>query len=563
MPRRPLTATRSARPTRPDPGPRAVAAMASNALGPRDGCPRAWSALLAAALCAGYVALAPHVPGDKDASEFTLVLATGGVLHPTGYPLYTLLGAAFVRLLHGLGAGYAFAANAWAALGGGVAMLLYHRLALRFLPATSALSRLERFTLAALPVALLGLDPVVMVECTVVEVHSWQLAWAFGTALVFTGLVEGLGRAGVHQLTPRMLGWGVLCGLGGAHHATSVFLAGALTLALARALLRARRFTAQVPLAWLAGGVVPVLAYAWIAWRPLHPGTSVVWPTLATTVAGVIAHATAADYRRYLGHFAPDEVQAAWLAWYVQPFLWPGLALFAWHAFGSRGARRLVAGALLAAALAQTLFAFRYGVGDPDAYFLPGLAIALLALPALGGAVWPSLRRSRSVAIAAVALSALGLAAFAANAVLVMRGRQQALAELDRSIHALWVAIPAERGIVLWPDDGSYRLQTYQRFRGEKPGLEIVNTASLLNALPRERFRQRHGFDPLGALDEAHRVQPLKPEYVIGEQANEGDRHAFAVIHEHIAANAGVPVIAFDPPRPPRPLPRPDAPGER
>src|SRR5215471_12213602 len=211
MPPRP----RAARPTRSEPGSRAASGTPSGALAPSDGCPRAWSALLATGLLAAYVALAPHVPGDKDASEFTLVLATGGVLHPTGYPLYTLLGTAFVRLLHGLGAGFAFAANAWAALGGGVAMLLYQRLALRFLPATSALSRVERFTLAALPVVLLGLDPVVMVGCTVVEVHSWQLAWAFGTALAFTGLVEGLGRAGAQRLTPRMLGWGALCGLGG------------------------------------------------------------------------------------------------------------------------------------------------------------------------------------------------------------------------------------------------------------------------------------------------------------------------------------------------------------
>ena len=536
--------------------------MPSGGLGPGDGCPWAWSALLALACFAGYVALAPHVPGDKDASEFTLVLATGGVLHPTGYPLYTLFGSAFVQLLHRLGAGHAFAANVWAALGGGVAMLLFHRLALRLLPAAGTLSRFERFALAALAVAFLALDPAVMVECTVVEVHSWQLAWGFGTALAFAGWVEAFGRGGATPGAPalRMLGWGALCGLGVAHHATSVFLASALTLALAWVLLRAKRFTVRVALAWLAGGVVPLLAYAWILWRALHPGTAVVWPTLVPTLAGVIAHVTAADYRRYLGHFAPDEVQAAWLAWYVQPFLWPGLALLALHAFGSRGARRLVAGALLVAALAQTLFAFQYGVSDPDAYFLPGLAIALLALPALGGAAWPHLRRSRSVAVVSAALPALALVALAANAVWVMRGRQRAIAELDRSIHALWLAIPAERGIVLWPDDGYYRLQAYQRFRGEKPGLDVVNTASLLNASPRARFRQRHGFDPLGALDEAHHAQPLEPRYVIGDQANEGDRHAFAVIHEHIAANADVPVIAFDPPHPPRVLPRPDAP---
>ena len=237
---------------------------------------------------------------------------------------------------------------------------------------------------------------------------------------------------------------------------------------------------------------------------------------------------------------------------YVQPYLWAGLVLFALHAMRTRGPRRLVAGALLAAALTQTLFAFQYGVGDPDAYFLPGHAIALLAVPALGGPGWLRIRRARTPAIAVAAVGALALAAFTANALWVMRGRQQRLADIDRSIHALWLAIPAEHGIVLWPDDGYYRLQTYQRFRGEKPDVDVLDTASLLNAAPRARFQKRYGFDPVAALDEAHRVQPLKPEYVIGEQANEGDQHGFAVIHEEIATNAGVPVVAFDPPRPPR-----------
>jgi hypothetical protein len=52
-------------------------------------------------------------------------------------------------------------------------MLLLHRLALRPLPARGDLSRRERFLLAALPVLVLGFNPVWMVECTVVEVHSW------------------------------------------------------------------------------------------------------------------------------------------------------------------------------------------------------------------------------------------------------------------------------------------------------------------------------------------------------------------------------------------------------
>ncbi len=78
-----------------------------------------------------YLALAPQVAGDKDAAEFTLVLGAGGVAHPSGYPLYTLLGHPFVVMLHAFGATWAYAANAWSALGGAVAVALLHRLARR------------------------------------------------------------------------------------------------------------------------------------------------------------------------------------------------------------------------------------------------------------------------------------------------------------------------------------------------------------------------------------------------------------------------------------------------
>ena len=46
-----------------------------------------WSVLVGALFGALDLALAPPVSGPKDAAEFTLVLAFGGVAHPTGYPL--------------------------------------------------------------------------------------------------------------------------------------------------------------------------------------------------------------------------------------------------------------------------------------------------------------------------------------------------------------------------------------------------------------------------------------------------------------------------------------------
>ncbi|TMQ69623.1 MAG: DUF2723 domain-containing protein, partial [Candidatus Eisenbacteria bacterium] len=181
------TPNRTGRPAPRVPG-RPVA-QAPPAPSPPDGASWIASAALATALFACYLGFAPPVSGDKDASEFALALATGGVIHPTGYPIYTMLGHVFVRLLHGMGASFPFAANAWASLGGGVAMFFYHRLALRFIPPRAGRSRLEPYLLAAVPVLLLAFNPVWMVECTSVEVHSWQLAWLFGTSLCFIGTI--------------------------------------------------------------------------------------------------------------------------------------------------------------------------------------------------------------------------------------------------------------------------------------------------------------------------------------------------------------------------------------
>src|SRR5204863_5781393 len=116
-----------------------------------------------------YLMHAPPVAGDKDSAEFTLVLALRGVSHPTGYPLYTLIGHGFVTALHALGASWAFAANAWSASGGAVAVGLMVRLAGALAPR----SRMA-WVVALLPALAFAFDPVWTVETELAEVNSWH-----------------------------------------------------------------------------------------------------------------------------------------------------------------------------------------------------------------------------------------------------------------------------------------------------------------------------------------------------------------------------------------------------
>jgi hypothetical protein len=521
------------------------------------GVPWIWSALLAAVMFAGYVVLAPHVSGDKDASEFTLVLATGGVLHPTGYPLFTLLGHAFVVSAHALGASFPFAANLFVALGGAVALFLLHRLGLRLLPAASALSNSERFLLAALPVVVLGFNPVWMVECTMVEVHTWQMAWACGTALVFVGLLDALeqGGASLSRFAWRMAGWGLLCGLGGAHHTTSVFLAGSMTVALGIALARAQRLHAWVPLVWLAAGVVPLLSYAWVGYRAFHPGDAFLWPPLEPNLRSVLAHVTANAYHVYLGRWAPGQTQLAWLKMYVLPFLLPGLALLAWQWLAARGARRLVLGALLVAAVAQAGFTFRYGVPDPDAYFLPPLVAVLLALVPAGASLLARLRARRSAVAMATSAIVVLLGFWGVMHFRMLEIRRDALTQADTYFHAMWSQIPNGRALVVWPRDEFVMLKEYQRFNGEKPLLDVQCTGMLFYARPRALFQAKYGFDPLALVDSEHLAAPLRPEFMIGQQTGPAQAHQYALVHQCLAERSKIPVVAFDPPRPTSILP--------
>ena len=54
----------------------------------------------AAALVLYTLTLFPDLAGG-DSGELTTAVATGGVIHPPGYPLYALLGKLFVHLPHG------------------------------------------------------------------------------------------------------------------------------------------------------------------------------------------------------------------------------------------------------------------------------------------------------------------------------------------------------------------------------------------------------------------------------------------------------------------------------
>jgi len=473
--------------------------------------PFAWSAWVGAAFGALYLALAPAVTGPKDAAEFTLVLALNGVPHPTGYPLYVLLGHPFVLLLHALGASWAYASNAWSAVGGAVAIALLHALALRLIPARAALGRVGRFALACVPVAILGVNPVWLLDAIFAETYTWHLAWMCGTGIAMLGLMRSWEArssaadregAGAKRLARAALLWGLLCGVGLAHHRTALIPVAVFSAGVGFALLRSRRARPALLVPALAGLLLPQLAYGFVAWRAFHPAPYQ-WAPLEPSWQSAIEHVFGSAYGDLLGTFAPDAVQRALLADHAFPVLFPALALIALACLFARGAERLALATLAATAVAQTLYAFNYGVRDPSCYFEPPMALALLGVPvvgamalARGGAPAP-----RALAVAAAVAALAGFAALGVRGLALGQSIRAGAIETDRRMRATWDRIPPGPGFVLWDHDMASTFQVYQRLEGRRPELMAANPATLSWPAPRRAFRERFGFDPLAGLE--------------------------------------------------------------
>ena len=495
---------------------------------------RTGSAFVGLAAFVAYASLAPPVSGGGDGSEFTLVLATWGVAHPTGYPLYTLFGHLFVTLAHALGAPWPLAANLWSAAGAAVAIGLLHALAAELVdPAASAN---VRFLSALVPVTLFAFQPVFLPEAMTAEVNGWGLAWACAAGFAFVRLVRAIpASGGPGALRTGAAVWGALCGAGLAHHLTSVLVSVPLSLALAVALARGKQLKA--PLLAIAAGaaLVPLSSYGIIAWRAWHPA-AIQWSALGPGLSSVVAHVTGDQYRHFVGYFAPAPEQRELLARAAYPFLIPGFALLVLGAARARDLeRRFVWIPLTAAAALVTAFTFRYGVPDPAPYFLPAMALGVAA----AGPALAALGRSRS---GAAWLVMSGLVALVLIVPWIREGvaTRRGLLSFEKIIRSMWSAVPPDSAIVFWPDDRFFRLVEYQKLRGEKPALLVVCPDMLFDDRTMAKVRARVGFDPLAGRPIPH-TRPGDPDedrIIVGFFRE--------VIHDMNERSVS-PVIIFDP----------------
>ncbi len=342
--------------------------------------------------------LAPSVVTIFDDSlEFQLVCPTLGIAHPTGYPLYTLLGKLFTFIPAG---DVAYRVNLMSAVFAALTVALIHPIA----------RLLTNHRLAALLAATsLALSPVFWSQATIAEVYTLNSTFL---ALMLCLSIAASSKQQVTDTFPLPL-ISFVYGLSLTHHRSMLFLLPAIALYIwlldrgfYKSLFRHFRLLARV----VGGCLLPLLLYLYIPLRGLS--TTSLDGTYRNTLAGFVHQVTASGYGIFISGNPLQQSRplAFYLGLFGDQFGWIGLGL------GLVGAlallfRRPRAMALLGTAfVVYTAFGLVYRVADIEVFFIPSFLIYALwigeglALPAR----WLAEKRRHVLAALVAGVLALG-----------------------------------------------------------------------------------------------------------------------------------------------------------
>ncbi|GIW08378.1 MAG: hypothetical protein KatS3mg060_3183 [Dehalococcoidia bacterium] len=346
---------------------------------------RALAAALGLLALALYVrTLAPTVLAF-DSGEFQFAAPTLGLAHPTGYPLYLLLGRLFALLPVG---DVAYRLNLFSAVAAAGAVAFSFLIGLTLLPGGLLARRLG----AVAGAALAAVSYEFWSQAVIAEVYAFQLL-----------LLAALTLAVIRRWPIPIVG--LLVGLSLAHHRAAVLSLPVLALyALAdrrRALFRWRQLGFAALLAFL-----PLLLYLYIPLRADHS------PYLAQeTASGRRVVSFSNDLNGFIdvvsGRVFADKLTApasledrAGLVLRLAGRQWNGVVWFvalvgALVLFARRPLAGLAIGGMFAVTVA---FALLYRIGDIEVYFIPAYWAAALAAGA-AVAVVVGLVRQRGIGI--------------------------------------------------------------------------------------------------------------------------------------------------------------------
>jgi hypothetical protein len=330
--------------------------------------------LFAVAMILYINTLAPTVAALFDDSlEFQLVTYELGIAHPTGYPLFTLLGWLFTRLPIGE---VAFRVNLMSAFFGAITVVLVYLTVLQ-LGARQGSWALDIG--AALGSSALAVSPVYWSQATVAEVYTLHacIVTALLCILLWIGNIASASNDDPQRVRARldlpisMLA--CLFGLGLAHHRTIVLLLPAVLLVLWRA-----RHLARLRMKHLLWFGVPLLLYLYL---PLRGHVGSLDGSYANTIDGFLRYVTASGYGSFIfqNPFSIERGADFYLNLFVQQFGWVGIAFILVGVLLVER-RGIVVGVTELAFLCYGVFNLFYRVADVEVFFIPNFLICALWL---------------------------------------------------------------------------------------------------------------------------------------------------------------------------------------
>ena len=319
------------------------------------------------ALALYWRTLAPSVATIFDDSlEFQLVCPTLGIAHPTGYPLYTLLGKFFTLIPIG---DAAYRVNLMSAFFAALTVV-FTCLIVRMLTDDSPSA-----LFASLAIAV---SPVFWSQAVIAEVYSLN---AFFTALVVYLLLRW--EADRRQRTAASMSGAAapnslllaafVYGLSLTHHRLMLLLAPAMALfawLTERRIFTDLRLVSRLILLFLA----PLLLYAYIPLRGLH--TSSLDGTYQNTWSGFLRHVTASGYNVFItgNPLAQSRPLSFYWQLLVSQFGLVGVALGLVGFFAST--RKPRPSTLLGVAFAlNAAFVLTYRVADIEVFAIPAFLL--------------------------------------------------------------------------------------------------------------------------------------------------------------------------------------------
>ena len=434
--------------------------------------PQVWLTLaLTAAAATLYTLTVQHelstVYFGSDGGDYLTAVLTGGVPHPTGYPLYLFLGEAAQRIFTGSPVTRLAMVSALpAALCIGLTFL-YMTMRHKTLPT------LPRLTAAAISALCLAAAPLFWSQAVIVEVYALNALFTVLTLLwMELAFTTGASPSRTVRFTIIALAW--IGGLGLGNHRT-ILLAYPLVAAGVYALYRhkvTRRTAVWCAVGWLSGLVTyAILPLRAAANPPVNWGNASTWPGFLWLVSG-------GDYDRLLFGIAPAEVLPRLLA----------LGRLLWDQFGLLGCFAGLLGAFAddgdkrSRWLTDYLFAVGcvmavgYKTNDSQVYLLPALLVFVTWIARGLASAWTFRMGGRQVGWL------LGVLVFAHIAVTFpARYSQFAVQHDDLARYAQSTLTAASPDARLYPgtDGETFALWYYQYAEGLRPDVSVISRGLL------------------------------------------------------------------------------------